>query len=108
MVPQHDAIASVPHDDAVDVCALDSFATVDNSADLKPAAVPIGANINPDLSTEQTNTLLTLLEKHKALFDTNSSVLGQTSLATHRIETDGSCVVRRRPYCVSPKERKII
>lgn len=50
-----------------------------------------------------------LLAKHGTLFDSaSSSVLRQTSAATHRIETDGSCIIRRRPYRVSPKERKII
>lgn len=108
LLPQNATIAFVPRDDATAVLPLSSLSPTNNSSDSKLQSAPAGAFINHDLTTEETGQLLTTLAKHKTIFDSHTSVLGQTSAATHRIETDGSCIIRRRPYRVSPKERKII
>lgn len=48
------------------------------------------------------------MNKQKALFDSHSSTLGQTSAVTHRIDTDGCGVIRHHPYRVSSAEREIL
>lgn len=64
--------------------------------------------MSSDLSPAETASLLQLLNKHKSIFDCNCTVLGKTSVAAHRIETDGSRIIHRRPYRVSSSERKVI
>lgn len=72
------------------------------------ASAALTAAINPDLTAAQKEDLMALLQKHSALFDVHSKLLGRTSVAVHRIETEGTSIVRRRPYRVSSVERKII
>lgn len=64
--------------------------------------------MSSDLSPAETESLLQLLTKHKSIFDSNCTALGKTSVAVHRIETDGSRISYRRPYRVSSSERKVI
>lgn len=68
----------------------------------------LSATISPDLTPSQTLSVLELLKKHCASFDSYSTVLPHTTAAAHRIETEGSTIVRRRPYRVSFSERKVI
>lgn len=80
----------------------------------KPASASPGdlsilaATLSPDLTPNQTKLLLDLLSKHRASFDVHSPGLRQTTATEHRIQTDGSAVIRRGPYRVSSSERKII
>lgn len=88
------------------------------SGDVPPSSQnlfgPLGNNsalastISQDLTPNQRKSLLDVLTKHQASFDAHSCSLPQTSAAEHRIKTDGSAVIRRRPYRVSSSERKII
>lgn len=72
------------------------------------ANAALTATINPALTAAQKAELLALLQKHSVSFDVHSKILGRTSVAVHRIDTDGRSIVRRRPYRVSAAERKII
>lgn len=90
-----------------------SFVPLDALQAHPPQDKPISSStfasgINPDLPAPQREALLKLLAKHQASFDANASSLGQTTVASHRINTDGQNIVRRRPYRVSLAERKII
>lgn len=78
-----------------------------NSVSASPTP-PLGAVISPDLTPSQKKSLLDVLSKYQASFDSYSPSLSQTSTTEHCIETDGPDIVRRRPYRVSPSERKII
>lgn len=66
------------------------------------------ATLSRDLTPIQAKLLLDVLAKHRDSFDVHSPGLTQTTATKHRIETDGSAVIRRRPYRVSSSERKII
>lgn len=59
------------------------------------------------LKVVQSEALLALLQKHKACFNSCASTLAHTSVAVQRIETDGSSVIRHRPYPASKSERKV-
>lgn len=88
----------------VTLCPSSSPAPTSGLDDSFPPPAVLGS----DLTAAQSEALLAVLAKHKACFDSCSPVLSQTSVATHRIETDGSAIIRRRPYRVSPSERKVI
>lgn len=86
------------------LCAVSS--TTNLSSDSPEPALT--ATMSSDLSPAETESLLQLVNKHKSIFDSNSTVLGKTSVAAHRIETDGSRIIHRRPYHVSSAEGKVI
>lgn len=96
----------------IDFSPLTSIATLCPSSSPVPApgsrSFPFRPVIGSDLTPKQSEALLALLAKHKACFDSCTTTLSQTSAAVHRIETDGSRVIRRRPYRVSQSEREII
>lgn len=107
LLPQGTTVASVPYEEVgpFPVCTL---APVQCSCGPELPSSCLTSTINTELPVEKKEQLLAILNKHKALFDSHSSRLGRTSAATHRIDTDGSCIIRRRPYRVSSSERKII
>lgn len=74
----------------------------------KSASSALASVISPDFTAAQSEALLKLLTKHQASFDMNTSSLGQTSVASHHIDTNGQTIVRHHPYRVSLAERKII
>lgn len=108
-LPQGTTVSCVADVDPLLLAPLSAESTASSSTtgDLAAAAA-LTAAINPDLTAAQKKDLLALLQKHSVSFDVSSKLLGRTSVAEHRIETDGSSVVRRRPYRVSSAERKII
>lgn len=108
LLPQGATVASVSRDDPEIVLPVSSLSSDQQSHASKPSPSLFASTISPDLTSDQKEALLKLLTKHQGSFDCFSSVLGQTSAATHRIETDNSCIIRRRPYRVSRSERKII
>lgn len=73
-----------------------------------PPTTALVNTISTDLTPPQADELLALLSKHKFSFDVHSTALSQTSAVAHRIHTDGTSIVRRRPYRVSSSEREII
>lgn len=103
------AVASVV-DSSEPLRILSNTITPSRMRDPAPSAVlpSIAATVRPDLTAAQTEQLLAVLKKHSASFDVTSNPLKRTSVAAHRIETDGSAIVRRRPYRVSSHERKSI
>lgn len=101
-------VASVAHGDTVSIVPLGPLSTGARSYCAEPAISALAATISPDVTPEQSQSLLALLEKHKFSFDSFSATLGQTSAAAHRIETDSPHIIRRRPYRVSSSERRII
>lgn len=68
----------------------------------------LASTVSTDLAPDQRKLLLDVLAKHCTSFDVHAPGLTQTTAAHHTIETDGSAVIRRRPYRVSSSERKII
>lgn len=90
------------------VVALSPVRPESTSSPPTASSTTLSATISPDLTAAQSHALLALLEKHRSLFDVNSPALGMTAAATHRIHTDGSRIVHRRPYRVSHREREII
>lgn len=108
VLPKGMAIASVVDKDPVSV--LSNTVRSARSCDFVSSGgmSSIAASISPDLTPKQHEQLLTILTKHVASFDVGSTTLKRTTVAAHRIETDGSGIVRRRPYRVSLHERKII
>lgn len=108
LLPQGATIASVSSDEAVSVLPLSTISTAKPACKSPPPASAFDTAISSNLTPEQKQALVLLLSKHQGSFDAYSSVLGKTSAAAHRIDTDGSCIVRRRPYRVSPSERKVI
>lgn len=108
LLPRGATVASVAYDEAVAILPLCPISNDSLPRDSGSSTTEFSPTISPDLTPKQKDTLLSLLHKHKASFDVTSATLGRTSAATHRIETDGSQIVRRRPYRVSPPERKII
>lgn len=77
-------------------------------SDPASSSAALVATISSDLSPKEVVSLLALLEKHAACCAFSSSKLWQTSATAHRIDTDGSRIIGRRPYHVSSSERKII
>lgn len=66
------------------------------------------AAINPNLPAAQKGAHLALLQNPSASFNVHSKTLGRTSVAVHRIDTQGNTIVRHHLYRVSSSERKII
>lgn len=93
--------------------ALISVAALCPSSSSAPAtgsrsSFSLQAIIGSDLTATQSDALMALLDRHKSCFDNYTSALGKTTVAAHRIETDGSRIICRRPYRVSQSERKVI
>ena len=65
-------------------------------------------NIGPNLTTEQREEMLTLLRKYRHVFTTNAGELGNSSIATHHIDTQGLPPVHVPPRRTSPGVREII
>lgn len=107
LLPQGSAVTCYVDTQPVSLVALDTSQARPQQGKSPDSSVFASA-ISPDLTAPQREALLKLLTKHQASFDTNTSSLGQTSIASHRIDTDGQTIVRRRPYRVSPAERKLI
>lgn len=108
VIHQGAAVATVADNADVDIVPLCSVSTSQRSSPPEPFMPAIAATISSDLTPSEMQSLLALLQTHKASFDCHSTTIGQTSAAAHRIETDGSCIIRRRPYRVSSSERNII
>lgn len=66
------------------------------------------AAINPNLPAAQKGAHLALLQNPSASFNVHSKTLCRTSVAVHRIDTQGNTIVRHHLYRVSSSERKII
>lgn len=108
LLPEGTTVASVVAGEGLSLVPLRSVSPVPQSSNSGPSLATLAATISEDLTAIETKLLLELLERHKNSFDCISTKLGQTSLAAHRIETDGTHIVRRRPYRVSSSERKVI
>ena len=63
---------------------------------------------NPKLTEKQIADITKLLLKHQAIFAKSPDQLGRTYLIKHVIETGDRAAIRKRPYRVSPKQRKQI
>lgn len=107
LLPKGTKVASILNEE-VGRLALCPIASLQHACGQAITSSSLTSTISTKLSEETQKSLLALLTKHKALFDSHSLTLGRTSAATHCLETDGSCIVRRRPYRVSSAERKII
>ena len=108
LIPKGTTMACVTEFQPLSVVPLVPASSDPPSAERSPCIPALAATVSPDLTTSQSEELLALLHKHATSFDAHSSSLGQTSIITHRIETDGTSIVRRRPYRVSSSERKVI
>lgn len=109
LLPKGASIATAAADSQVmSVMPICSSSAGQRLSDPASSSAALVATISSDLSPKEAESLLALLEKHAACFDFSSSKLGQTSATAHRIDTDGSRIIRRRPYRVSSSERKII
>lgn len=106
-LPESANVASVVNGEAVSLLPICSVLAVSRPSNSGQSLTPLAATITTDLTERETQLLLQLLEKHKDFFGCFSSKLGQTSVAAHRIETEGTQIVRRRPYRVSSSERKV-
>lgn len=108
LLPEGSTVASLI--DIAPVCVV----TVSSPPSVAKCTPPGGssnalkATLSPYLTPTQTNDLMALLTKHKTCFDVCSDGLGQTTVTSHHIATDGSRIIRRRPYRVSSSERKVI
>ena len=63
---------------------------------------------NPKLIEKQIADITKLLLKHQAILAKSPDQLGRTHLIRHVTKTGDSATIRKRPYRVSPKQRKQI
>lgn len=68
----------------------------------------LSQTIEPNLPEYARSRLLGLLQKFKSAFDLPNTPLGKAIDVEHSIHTDGTTVVRHRPYRVSASERQTI
>ena len=61
---------------------------------------------NSKLTENQIAGITKLLLKHQDIFAKSADQLGRTHLIKHVIETGDSAAIRKRPYRVSPKQRR--
>lgn len=108
LLPQGATVASVCDDEAMFVLPLSRLSTGQHVSKSPTPASPLDTAISCDLTPDQKQALQVLLFKHQRAFDGFSSVLGNTSAAEYRIDTDASSIVRRHPYHVFPAEHRVI
>lgn len=72
----------------------------------EPTSSGLTSTISPDSPLKRIKNSCSYSISTK-LYSTQSSQIGRTSAASHRLDADGSCSIRRCPYLVSSLERKI-
>lgn len=108
LLPEGTTVASITEEAPLCVVTGSSASSFSKCMPAEDAFPALKATLCEHLNPTQTDALLALLMKHKTCFDVCSEGLGQTTVTAHRIDTDGSRVIRRRPYRVSASERKLI
>ncbi|UYV70247.1 K02A2.6-like [Cordylochernes scorpioides] len=72
------------------------------------ASIRTDFDINPELCPEERSQVLTLLGGYGEMFTAPDEYKGRTHLVKHQIRTTSDIPIRKNPYRVSLKERKII
>ncbi|UYV71083.1 K02A2.6-like, partial [Cordylochernes scorpioides] len=72
------------------------------------ASIRADFDINPGLCPEERSQVLTLLSGYGEMFTAPDEYKGRTHLVKHQIRTTSDIPIRKNPYRVSLKERKII
>ncbi|UYV64395.1 K02A2.6-like [Cordylochernes scorpioides] len=72
------------------------------------ASIRAEFDINPGLCPEERSQVLTLLSGYGEMFTAPDEYKGRTHLVKHQIRTTSDIPIRKNPYRVSLKERKII
>ncbi|UYV64710.1 K02A2.6-like, partial [Cordylochernes scorpioides] len=72
------------------------------------ASIRTDFDINPELCPEERSQVLTLLGGYGEMFTAPYEYKGRTHLVKHQIRTTSDIPIRKNPYRVSLKERKII
>lgn len=65
-------------------------------------------NINPELTLEQNQSVVSLINKYRTCFAQNLSELGSTNIAEMNIELEDNTPVSYRPYRLSYMEREVV
>ena len=99
---------TVGHLTAMDNATVTSLKPSPKAGRPEPFLQDLDWNIGPNLTEDERRAMLTLLRKYRHVFATSAAELGNSSIATHRIDTQGLPPVHVPPRRTSPGVRDII